>query len=120
MGPCRCVQRCAGSDHRFREQHFGRVEPLAYLGQHFTPSHQWFLEQALARVIKYVEQDVPHRTPVRCLANPPNVGKAVPAQQPRQVGPGVSVAGHQFPVNQRPRRQAAEEFQFRVLAWLFS
>jgi hypothetical protein len=33
------------------------------------------VEQALARVIKYVEQDVAHRTPVPCLANSPRVGK---------------------------------------------
>jgi hypothetical protein len=48
------------------------------------------------------------------LANPPRIGQAVPAQQPWQIGPAVGVEGHQLAVHERPCRQTAQNFQFRI------
>src|SRR5215510_13319873 len=86
-----------------------KVQPVAHLGQELAPPRQRLMHQATASVIEQIEEHVPHRTPVPGLANPPRIGQAVPAQQPRQIGPTVVVERHQFSVYQRPRRQATED-----------
>jgi universal stress protein A len=96
------------SNHSGRKPHLRRIEPLIDFGKHVPPLRQRLAQQAVARVIKYVEQHVPHRTPLRGVADAPGVGQTVPAQQPRQIGKAVGGHRHQLTIHQRPDRQAVE------------